>query len=102
MIRKKFNWVDPVTEKKYKDICTTKQLVRLLSKKIETDEQAEDFLEAYSACSSEAEHNIGYLIGLIKNKDVREDCFDLWMVDPQIEPRQLLNKEYRFSAGRLG
>lgn len=96
-VRKKFNWTDPVTGKKYKNICTTPQFVKLLEKRIEEEEQAESFYAAYSEASKHAEHNVGYLIGLISDADVREDALDLFMVEPQTKPMPLLNREYSLS-----
>lgn len=96
-IRKKFNWVDPVTKKKHKELVTTPQFIKLLTRTIQTEEQAEDFLEAYRAVSEHAEHNVGYFANLIQDKDVRDDVLELFMVDLQTEPRQVLNKEYRLS-----
>lgn len=96
--RKKFSWTNPKTGKKYKDICTTGQFVRLLEKRITEEDQAESFFEAYSQASKHAEHNIGYLANLIEDADVREDVLDLFLVEAQIEPKPLLNREYSLSV----
>lgn len=96
-MRKIFTWVDPTTDELYEDICTTPQLRDLLENIIEEDEQAESFFEAYSQVCDDAEYNIGYLANLISDSDIREDVLDLFLVDPQVEPRQLLNREYLLS-----
>lgn len=95
--REIFSWRDPESKKKFKDICTTPQMMYLLEDVIETEEQAESFFEAYSEASKNAEHNLGYFINLIKDSDVREDAFDLFLVDPQISPMQMLDRPYSLS-----
>jgi hypothetical protein len=99
-VRKKFNWTDPRSPKwkTYRDIVSVPQIVSLLEEKIETVEQAESFFEAYREACRDAEHNLGYCANLIKDKDVREDVLDLFMIDAQTEPRQILDPEYRFSV----
>lgn len=99
-IREKFRWVDPVSKKKYR-VEVTRDFLHLLTNVIETDEQAEHFFEHYAKCcnnNEQAEYNIGYLAGLIKDKDVREDVLDLFMVDLQISPRQYFRREYALST----
>lgn len=97
MIRKQFNWKDPTTGIKYRDIFSAQHFVNLLANVIETEEQAESFLEKYKEACSDAEYNIGYFIRLISDPDIREDALELWMVDIQLSPRQALNREYSFS-----
>lgn len=96
--RKIFSWRDPESGEKFKDICTTPQIMHLLEEVIETEEQAESFVEAYSAACKQAEYNLGYFIALIKDPDVREDAFDLFLVDPQVSPIQMLDREYSLSV----
>lgn len=96
--RKIFTWRDPESGKKFRDICTTPQMMNLLENVIETDEQAESFMSAYSEASKDAEHNVGYFINLIKDTDVREDAFDLFLVDPQTTPRPICDRPYSLSV----
>jgi hypothetical protein len=98
MRRKKFRWVNPVTGKKYK-LDVVPDFKRVL-RKIETDEEAEDFFAAYVECcddEKQAEHNIGYIAGLVKNSDIREDILDLFLVEEQVEPIPLFKREYSLS-----
>lgn len=96
--RKIFRWTNPRTGKKYK-LEIVPHFKRIL-RKIETEEEAEDFFAHYAECcddEKQAEHNIGYIAGLIKDQDIREDILDLFMVEEQISPIPLFSREYSLS-----
>lgn len=83
------------------EIWTVPDMLDALIYEIETEEDAETFFEEYAKVCPDAEHNIGYLAGLIRDEDVQQDVLDLFMVELQIEPRQLFggNSSYGIKIG---
>jgi len=67
-------------------VWTTKDLIRVIVDKVETEEDAEAFFEAYSQVCPDAEYNISYYIGLVHDKEVQEDLFDLFLIEPHSGP----------------
>ena len=58
-----------------------------------TQDEADEFLTAYSQVCDHAEHNVCYMIGLISDGEEQERLADLFgIADETIQPMQVFNK----------
>ena len=54
-----------------------------------SQEEADDFTEAFAQVTDNVERQLGYIIGTISDEEEKARCLELFGVEPVIEPSQL-------------